>query len=216
MMRIRFFLLIISFFTLSHAEGEVYYSGKCSLAINSPELDDPLTVNNDTFRVNYLKAFNSVYIELSDLQSCDIEIRRKKIKTTMASRPTFYSMFRKKSKRKYIIVVNSNSEFKGVRLKDVPSEAQIGLFAHELMHVRDYQSQNFSGMVKRGWQYLSKRGKIKLEHHIDSMTIAAGFGKYLYEWSFYVLNNSSASEDYKAFKLETYMTPEAILNSLKE
>ncbi len=215
-MRTGLLLLIISFFTLSHTEGTVYSGGKFSLVIFSPGLNDPLTVNNDAFRDNYLKAFNIVYLELADLQSCDIEIRRKKIKTTMASRPTFFSMFRKKNKRKYIIVFNSDKDFDGVRLKDVPYEAQIGLFAHELMHVRDYQSQNFFGLLKRGWQYLSKRGKIKLEYHIDSMTIAAGFGNNLYEWSFYVLNNSSASEDYKAFKLETYMTPETILDYMKE
>ena len=215
-MRIGLLLLIFLSFTLSHTEGTVLFSSKYTLARTSPGFNDPLTVKNDTLSDNYLIAINSVYLELSDLQSCNIEIRSKNIKTTMASRPTFFSMFRKKNKRKYVIVVNSNSEFKGVRLKDVPSDAQIGLFAHELMHVRDYQSQNFFGMAKRGWQYLSKRGKIKLEHHIDSMTIEAGFGEYLYEWSYYVLNNSSASDDYKAFKMEVYLTPEDILNRLQK
>ncbi len=171
---------------------------------------------DSAFNNEYLTAFSMVYSSLDDLSSCDIKIKGKKLKTTMASRPTFFSMFRKKDKRKYVIVFNNDPGFDGVLLKDVPEQARIGLFAHELMHVRDYQGLKFGGLVKRGWQYMSKRGKKSLEYRIDSMTIAAGYGRELFFWSYYVLFDSKASDDYKTFKREVYCSPEDILNMLDD
>ena len=212
--RIGLIVITISLCAITHVYGSDYNSESCHNPKSLTILNDSLTVD-DTFEANYLPLFNMVFLELEDLHKCNIEIRGKKIKTTMAARPKFFSLFRARDKRKYVVVYNSNSEFEGVRLKDVPEDALLGLYAHELMHIRDYQSKNFFGVMKRGWQYMSRRGKRKLEHHIDSMTIDAGFGESLYEWAFYVLNNSSASEEYKAFKLDTYMIPEDIFDRLK-
>lgn len=178
-------------------------------------LNDPLETDS-AFKKEYLSAFSMVYSGLDDLRSCDIKIKGKKLKTTMASRPTFFSMFRKKDKRKYVIVYNNDPDFDGVLLKDVPEQAREGLFAHELMHIRDYQGLKFGGLVKRGWQYMSKRGKKNLEYRIDSMTIAAGYGKELFFWSYYVLFDSKASDEYKTFKREVYCTPKDILNMLDD
>ena len=180
-------------------------------AIPVPGLIDPLTVSDEVFTNNYLKTFNNVYHKLEDLQECDILIKPKKINTTMAARPAFFSMFKRKGKRRYVILFNNDPGFHGVKLEEVPDEARKGLFAHELMHIRDYRDKNFFGLLKRGFQHLSKRGEMKFEHQIDSMAIAAGFGKELYYWSYFVLNNSSASDKYKAFKRETYLTPENII-----
>jgi len=213
--RIGLIVITISLWSFSPVLGTNYALSKCNLPQTLHILNDSLIVD-DSFEVDYLPLFNTVFLKLEDLQNCNIEIRDKKIKTTMASRPKFFSLFRVRSRRKYVIVYNSSPDFDGVLLNDVPEGALLGLYAHELMHIRDYQSQNFFGVIKRGWQYLSKRGKKKLEYHIDIMTIDAGFGKNLYEWAFYVLNNSSASKEYKVFKRNIYMSPEDILSRLKE
>jgi hypothetical protein len=212
--RIGFIVITFSLWSFSYVLGNNYVSHTGKYPNYEYTFNDSLTVD-DYFDVEYLPLFNRVFIEIEDLQDCNIEIKDKKIKTTMASRPKFLSLFRVRDKRKYVIVYNSNPDFDGVHLKDVPENALAGLYAHELMHIRDYQSKGFFGVIKRGWQYLSKRGKKKLEHQIDIMTIETGFGKSLYEWAFYVLNNSSASKDYKAFKREIYMSPEDILSRLK-
>jgi len=57
---------------------------------------------------------------------------------------------------------------------------------------------------------MSKKSKRKFEYEIDSLTIVHGAGWQLYEWSYFVLNLSKASEDYKNFKREIYMKPEEI------
>ncbi|MBR8536325.1 hypothetical protein KDU71_12205 [Carboxylicivirga sediminis] len=169
-----------------------------------------------SFNSTYLKDFMVPYQEFADLHNCKIKVRNKNIKTTMAARPHFFSLLLGKKNRRYVILVNKKESFKGVHLKDVPSEARIGLFAHELMHIRDYESRKVTGVMERGLQYLSQKGKRQVEHYTDSLTIAAGFGQYLYHWANYVLHDSDASDDYKHYKSQIYMTPVRILTQIEE
>ncbi|WP_439184738.1 hypothetical protein [Carboxylicivirga taeanensis] len=169
-----------------------------------------------SFNDKYFDDFLIPYREFTDLHDCKIKVKSKKIKTTMAARPTFPSLLLGKKNRRYIIVVNKKESFDGVHLKDVPSDARIGLFAHELMHIRDYESRKMTGVVQRGIQYLSQKGKRKVEHYTDSLTIAAGYGQHLYEWASFVLHDSDASEEYKTYKTEIYMSPVRILNEIEE
>ncbi len=168
-----------------------------------------------TFNQAYLNDFLIPYLEFSDLHNCRIKIRNKNLKTTMAARPHFFSLLLGKKNRRYVILVNKNESFKGVHLKNVPAEARIGLFAHELMHIRDYESRKVTGVMERGIQYLSLKGKRKVEHYTDSLTIAAGFGQNLYHWASYVLHDSDACDEYKSFKSEVYMTPVHILSQIE-
>lgn len=169
-----------------------------------------------TFQQTYLNDFMLPYSEFNDLQNCHIKIKNKKLKTTMAARPNFFSLLLGKKNRRYVIVVNNDKNFNGVLLEDVPREARIGLFAHEMMHIRDYESRRITGIAERGFQYLSYKGKTKVEHYTDSLTIAAGFGQNLYQWATYVLHDSDACEEYKAFKAEVYMKPVTILNQMEQ
>lgn len=169
-----------------------------------------------TFNAEYLNDFMIPYQEFADLHNCRIKIKNKKLKTTMAARPHFLSLLMGKKNRRYVILVNKNETFKGVHLKDVPTEARVGLFAHELMHIRDYESRRMTGVMERGFQYLSYKGKKKVEHYTDSLTIAAGFGHNLYHWASYVLHDSDACEEYKSFKSDVYMTPVTILSQMEQ
>nr|WP_319397767.1 hypothetical protein [uncultured Carboxylicivirga sp.] len=169
-----------------------------------------------SFQDTYLKDFMIPFSEFNDLQNCRIKIKNKKLKTTMAARPNFFSLLLGKKNRRYVVVVNNDENFNGVKLKDVPSEARIGLFAHELMHIRDYESRKITGVIERGYQYLSFNGKIKVEHYTDSLTISAGFGQNLYHWANFVLHDSNACEEYKAFKAQVYMKPVSILSQMEQ
>lgn len=168
-----------------------------------------------TFNQAYLNNFLIPYQKFSDLHNCRITIKNKNLNTTMAARPRFFSLLLGKKNRRYLILVNKNEAFKGVLLKDVPTDAGIGLFAHELMHIRDYESRKVTGVMQRGVQYLSRKGKTKVEHYTDSLTIAAGFGQNLYRWAVYVLHDSDACDEYKSFKSEVYMTPVCILSQME-
>ena len=120
--RIGLIVITISLWSFSHVLGNNYVLGKCNLPKTLHILNDSLIVD-DSFEIDYLPLFNTVFLKLEDLQNCNIEIRDKKIKTTMASRPKFFSLFRVRSRRKYVIVYNSSPDFDGVLLNDVPEGA---------------------------------------------------------------------------------------------
>ena len=152
-----------------------------------------------------------------ELKNTKIIFKEKRIKTTLNVRPTFFSLiFRKKAKRKYIVRINNSNETGKIMINEVPFTASIGLLGHEFAHIADYNSKGFFGVVGRGFSYLSKRKKAKYEKEIDNLTIERGLGKALYSWSYFVLNQSYASEEYKEFKRETYLTPDDIMHAVKE
>lgn len=169
-----------------------------------------------SFQATYLRDFMVPFEQCEDLQNCRIKIKTKNLKTTMAARPHFFSLLLGKKNRRYTILINKNENFNGVLLRDVPSEARIGLFAHELMHIRDYNNMSLKRVVQFGYQYLSVTGKTQIEHRTDSLTIAAGFGQQLYEWAHYVLHDSDACEEYKSFKQEVYMSPVLIQTQMEQ
>ena len=146
-----------------------------------------------------------------ELDSTRIIFKQKKIKTTLNSRPTIWSMiFRKRANRKFIIRINNRKEDSLVLLSVVPFNAKIGLLGHEFSHIIDYQNKNISGVFKRGWSYRNKKKKELFEKEIDSITISRGLGWQLYDWSVYVLEKSEARQEYKAFKKDIYLEPDEI------
>ena len=108
-------------------------------------------------------------------------------------------------------MINNQSDFKGIILRDVPFNAQIGIIAHELSHIIDYESRNFWGILGITFRFLDKKRKPLFEKEIDRITIERGLGWQLYDWAMFSMYESDkATEDYKAFKKKNYMTPEEI------
>ncbi|WP_198416760.1 hypothetical protein [Marinilabilia rubra] len=168
------------------------------------------------FPEKYTSLVEFLADSLPDLHDIKIKVKEKPIGTTMAMRPAFGSFFKKPEKRTYVLCINSKENFSGVLYDDVPPEARVGLVVHEFMHIRDYQDRNFFGLLERGWQYLSKKGKRKFEFEIDQMVIEAGFGFFLYAWSSYVIDKSGVDEKYLEFKKEVYMGPHDILTEINQ
>ena len=148
----------------------------------------------------------SYYPELKDTE---IEFVHQPIKTTMAARPKPTSVFQRVSKRSYRIFVN-NSDDCQINLKDIPFNAQIGIIGHELAHIVDYEQSNGPGIVGAGLNYTTARTKANFEKSIDRLTIEHGLGWQLLAWADFALHESDASEEYKAFKADTYLEPEEI------
>lgn len=152
-----------------------------------------------------------------DLQGKKIIFKERKIKTTLNARPRFVSLiFSKKQNRTYVIRINKQFKDSMILLKNIPFNAQVGLFGHEFSHFTDYQSRSFFGIIKRGFAYLTKKSKTSFEKEIDQKTIERGLGWQLYDWSYYVQYQSNASASYKDFKRTTYMTPTEIISTLEK
>lgn len=159
----------------------------------------------------YHDVFELVAEFIPNLHNQNIVVRAGKLATTMNVRPSLFSLlFKNRDKRTYVIRVNTDSDFNGVLYEDVPELARVGLVMHELMHIKDYKSRNFFGVLQRGMQYLSVRGKTKFEQEIDRMVIEEGMRNYLFLWALYIMEESDAGFDYKEFKRSTYLTPAEI------
>jgi hypothetical protein len=147
---------------------------------------------------------------ISEALNCRIKVKEAKISTTLNARPSILTMFGKRENRKYIIRVNNRQNFKGIYNHEVPLPARDGLWVHELMHIKDYQARSTWGILQRGVQYLTKKGRKVFEHEIDRMVVMHGYGDALYQWAQYIMHESDACDSYKAYKQAIYLTPAQI------
>ncbi len=150
-----------------------------------------------------------------ELKNTSIRFEYKKISTTMCTRPELRSAF--SGKRTYVIYINSDvTKIGGVSFEELNLVQRVGIISHELAHILDYQNKDNFSVVKCGILYsCSPDYHTKLERATDEMVINKGLGKELYEFSNYVINNSKASEQYKAFKRKNYLLPEEIKQRMK-
>jgi hypothetical protein len=162
-------------------------------------------------------AILSALIFFPELQHASITIKYKRIKTTMNARPTLGSaLFRKPSRYRYIVRINSREMDSIIQIKHIPFEALVGVFGHEFCHFVDYSQHKKSHLLKRAFDYGSKKRKAEFEKEIDRMAISRGLGCHLYKWSYYVLFESNAKAAYKLFKRSTYLQPHEILDLMPQ
>jgi len=150
-----------------------------------------------------------------ELKNTPIRFEYKKISTTMSTFPDITSLFSKS--KSYVIYINSDVKSVGaVSLLTLSLKQKVGIIAHELAHVLDFEKRNSLSIIQCGIFYkCSGSYHKKLERSTDEMVIKKGLGNELYDFSYYVLNNSNASEEYKAFKKKNYLLPEEIKHRMK-
>lgn len=180
----------------------------------------------DSLKFNYAinkkipKAYSlPVLVALSyypELIKAKISFKNSNIKTTLNVRPSVFSvLFNSRTNRKYIIRINSIDKDSVIYLKDVPFNAAIGLFGHEFNHIIDYRNSNVFQIIKRLLEYSNNKKKAEYEKQIDYMTINRGLGWQLYDWSYFVLNKSTANQKYKKYKRTYYLSPNEIIDIIQ-
>ncbi len=149
-----------------------------------------------------------------ELKNTPITFEYRKIKTTMSTRPHMGQFLI--SNRTYVIYINSQAkELGGVSFDELGLQEQIGIIAHELSHIVDYQKRKTFSMLKCGLYYsIFEHYHRTLERNTDLLVIQKGLAHQLYAFSNYVLNKSSASPHYKEFKRKNYLSPEEISDYL--
>lgn len=144
-----------------------------------------------------------------DLKYTNIKFVYSSESTTMASRPEIGSLLM--GERTYNVFINNDTTFEGILLADVPRKAQIGVVAHELAHILQYESFNTIGIVQLGLMLMDDDSKRLFERETDERTISRGFGEYLKAWAQYSMFDSpKATQEYKEFKKRIYMSPSEI------
>ena len=147
-----------------------------------------------------------------ELEKQNIRFQQKNIKTTMKSLPRLDFICRKKRNRVYKISIdNQVRNKKGLLLKEVPFNAQIGIIGHELAHIVDYDSKTAAGIVFLGAEYLFHGKRRQIENRVDELTIAHGLGHQVKDFSGFVLNDEEVNERYLRYKRKFYYTPEQLM-----
>lgn len=141
-----------------------------------------------------------------ELRETAIELQFGSIPTTMQAQPRF-----KKGGRQYKIVINNDPDFEGIAYDDIPFNAQVGIVAHEMAHILDYELKSTRQLAGTGFRFiLSKKQQAAYEKSIDALTVRKGFGYQLKDWAQYAMYDSKASPDYKEFKRKFYLRPKQI------
>ena len=167
-----------------------------------------IDVNNDTLKLAFQKAL-SFYPEL---WGAKIKLKYGKAKTTMTSRPRMLSVFRKKDNRTYVITIGNKDGYKPAQLvKTAPFNALVGVLGHELAHVLDYLNRSGWAVTCMGVKYvLCKDYRRQMEHYTDSLAMSKGLQWQVYHYSHYVVNDADVDDDYRAYKLDIYLSPEQV------
>ncbi|PBQ30571.1 hypothetical protein CNR22_01885 [Sphingobacteriaceae bacterium] len=151
-----------------------------------------------------------------ELYGAEIKFRIKKTISPLAARPTFWAIFRRPSKRKYLITISNSTLVKltPILLKNLTFNSQVGVIGHELAHISFYQSKRGRYFMKLLLMHLSRRAIDTFECDTDKRCIDHGLGFQLLSWSKevrvkLVLKQWGGSNSPEG-KRERYMNPETI------
>ncbi|WP_336516532.1 hypothetical protein [Pollutibacter soli] len=130
---------------------------------------------------------------------------------------TFGSVFRKASKRTYIIKIFEPSAGSNIPLfVNAGINGQAGIFGHELCHIVYFGTKNTFGLIGLGISHVSVKYMDQFERNTDSADIARGLGYQLLAWKAYlnkgfaVMRNDIIPHEEKYPGGKRYMSESAI------
>lgn len=133
------------------------------------------------------------------------------------SRPTFRSVFRKANKnRVYKVTISSKTvpELTPLIFDNLTFNEQVGMIAHELAHVIQFQKSSTLGLLKTGFAYLFKTARTQLEQEADKIAIQRGLG-----WELYAFSNAreriSPDNPVVEYLSTFYLSPEEIMQYMR-
>jgi hypothetical protein len=149
------------------------------------------------------------YPELAHVR---IRVSCKTIKQTMNSRPTPLNIFRKRSKRVYHIIVNSNEgKSKGLSYNELSFNIKTGWFGHELSHICAYEKMSTLQTILFAIKYIGSKKYVRMvERNTDLVTIEHGLAYPLYDGTEYLLRNKHISEKYRDYSVLNGLSPSEI------
>lgn len=173
---------------------------------------------NKNIPVEFKDAIQIALQFYPELSKTNIKFRIRRSKSPLSARPTFLAVFRKPSKRKYIITISSytNTKLTPILLKNLSFNSQVGVIGHELAHIDFYNSKRGIYFIGLALKHINKRAMDKFEFDTDKRCIDHGLGFQLLSWSMEVrekldLKQWGGSNSPKG-KRERYMNPITIIN----
>lgn len=140
-------------------------------------------------------------------------------KSTMRAQPIFWSLFRSRKNRKYVVLMSEKIKISGrvFLTKDIPEDIMVGWLGHELGHILDYSNRSSLNLIWFGIKYTFSGSYIKeAERAADTYAVAHGMEKYILKTKSFILDNAEIDKKYKERIRKFYLSPEEIMTLVKE
>ncbi|MDX2189791.1 MAG: hypothetical protein SFY32_07995 [Bacteroidota bacterium] len=151
-----------------------------------------------------------------ELINTKIEFRLVDDIVPLTTTPIWWQIVKSGKNRTYLILISfkSNKLLTPILLENLEYNAQIGVLAHELSHVVEFQEWNFFNFIYHILMNLSSKYVDTFEYNTDKRTISHGLGYQLRAWSVDTrkkldLSKFISEEDINNGR-ERYMNPETI------
>lgn len=131
----------------------------------------------------------------------------------MAARPTTGSLFRKREKRAYKVLINPAFKLDyGVEsINQIPDSVMIGWLGHELGHIMDYEQKSALELIGMGISYSFSKNYIrKAERIADSFAVDRGMAAYLVAKKSFILDHTELPQAYRDKIAALYLSPDDI------
>lgn len=103
------------------------------------------------------------------------------------TRPTMGSLFRKSSKRTYLVAIYDSTEGRKLpTFSNAGVNGQVGILGHELCHIVYFNNCTGFGLMGLGIAHISTSYMDRFENRTDSMDIERGLGHQLLAWKQYL------------------------------
>jgi hypothetical protein len=201
---------------------------------NAQTLSQKLFVRDSNFTPNHsllaykkllnIEDTNAIQIALNfypELNNTRIKFIRKKARSPLSTRQSVFNIFRKKSKRIYIITISTktNKRIAPILLDSLSFNAQIGVLGHELSHVSAFAKMSAWQYAKFLLSQIKKANVDAAENQTDKRTIDHGLGYQLLDWSKEVRKKLNilkwGGSEIVSSEKERYMNPESIIDYMK-
>lgn len=175
--------------------------------------------NTKDLSVSMERSFAYALTHFPELKNVHIKIRVIHMHSIAKTNPSFISMFLPKKNRTYIISISDKTAqaLSSALIQNLPYNAQVGIFGHELSHVVEFSESSTLKSLGIGIRHLLPTYLDKFEYNTDIIAIKHGLGIELESWSSFIRNTYHTkywrgSENYgiKNTHFERYMNPDTI------
>lgn len=133
------------------------------------------------------------------------------------SRATLRSFFKRhKERRVYDVILSSRTvpEFDDLCFNNLRFREQVGLLAHELAHITQYQNCGFTKLIKLHLAYLNPRKRTELEQAADKKVVEAGLGWELYAYA-NARERASVDNPVISYLDQFHLSPEDVMHYMQ-